>query len=151
MALVSREVLVEVPPERFYAVVRDFGRYPEFVPTVKSCRERRGPGGVEVDYELDLGLKTIGYTLRLTEDPPRRVSWTLLKSDWMSVSSGSWELSADGGRTRAVYAVDIQVRKPPFVPQSLVDRITDELTKVQLPRMLEAFKRRAEGLIPRAT
>jgi ribosome-associated toxin RatA of RatAB toxin-antitoxin module len=40
MALVSREVLVEVPPERFYAVVRDFARYPEFVPTVKSCRER---------------------------------------------------------------------------------------------------------------
>ncbi|HEY7726266.1 MAG TPA: SRPBCC family protein [Anaeromyxobacteraceae bacterium] len=145
MALVSREVLVEVPPERFYAVVRDFARYPEFVPTVKSCRERRVADAVEVDYELDLGLKTVRYTLRLAEDPPLRMSWTLLRSDWMSVSSGSWELAGEGGRTRAVYAVDIQVRKPPLVPQSLVDRITDELTRVQLPRMLEAFKRRAEG------
>jgi coenzyme Q-binding protein COQ10 len=144
MALVSSEVVVAVPVERFFEVVRDYDRYPEFVPTVKGCRARRGPGGVEVEYQLDVGFKTIAYTLRLEEEPPRRVSWSLLKSDWMKVSNGSWELHDQAGSTRAVYAVDIQIKKPPLVPQSLVDRISDELTRVQLPRMLQAFKRRAE-------
>ncbi|HSB19402.1 MAG TPA: SRPBCC family protein [Anaeromyxobacteraceae bacterium] len=144
MASVSSEVLVGVPVERFYDLVRDYDRYPEFVPTVKACRVRRGAGGAEVDYELDLGIKTIAYTLRLEEEPPRRVRWSLVKSDWMKVSNGSWELSDEGGKTRAVYSVDIQIRKPPLVPQSLVDRVTDELTRVQLPRMLEAFRKRAE-------
>ncbi len=144
MAMVSSEVLVAVPVERFFAIVRDYDRYPEFVPTVKSCRARRGPGAVEVDYQLDLGIKTIAYTLRLVEEPPRRVSWTLVRGEWMKASNGSWELRDEGGKTRATYAVDIQIQKPPLVPQVLVDRVSDELTRVQLPRMLEAFRRRAE-------
>lgn len=143
--MVSSEVLVAVPPERLFEVIRDYDRYPEFVPTVKSCRARRGPAGLEVDYELDLGLKKVSYTLKLAEEPPRKVSWTLAKSDWMKVSSGSWELFDQGGKTRAVYSVDIQIQKPPLIPQSIVDRISDELTRVQLPRMLEAFRKRAEG------
>jgi ribosome-associated toxin RatA of RatAB toxin-antitoxin module len=144
MAAVSSEVLVAVPRERFFAIVCDYDRYPEFVPSVKSCRARRGPGGVEADYLLDLGIKTIAYTLRLSEEPPHRVTWSLLRSDWMKVSNGSWELTEEGGKTRALYSVDIQIKKPPLVPQSLVDRVTDELTRVQLPKMLEAFRRRAE-------
>jgi len=144
MAMVSKDVLVAVPVERFMEVVRDYDRYAEFVPTVKKCRARRSSGAVEVDYELDLGIKTIAYTLKLVEEP-RRVSWTLVKGDWMKVSNGSWDLHDAGGQTRAVYSVDIQIQKPPLIPQSLVDRVSDELTKVQLPRMLEAFKRRAEG------
>jgi len=145
MAMVSSEVLVAVTPEELFEIIRDYDRYPEFVPTVKSCKARRGPSGVEVDYELDLGLKRIAYTLKLVEEPPHRVRWTLAKGDWMKVSSGSWELSAAGDKTRAVYSVDIQIQKPPLVPQSLVDRISDELTRVQLPRMLQAFRKRAEG------
>jgi hypothetical protein len=30
------------------------------------------------------------------------------------------------------------------VPQALVNRVSDELTKIQLPKTLEAFKARAE-------
>jgi coenzyme Q-binding protein COQ10 len=38
----------------------------------------------------------------------------------------------------------VQVQKPPLVPQAIVDRVSDELTKVQLPKTLEAFKAKAE-------
>jgi coenzyme Q-binding protein COQ10 len=145
MAVVSQDVLVNVPVERFFEVVRDYDRYPEFVPAVKACRARRGPGGAEVDYELDLGIKRIAYTLKLVEEPPLRVRWSLVKSAWMKTSNGSWELRDEGGRTRAVYSVEIQVQKPPLVPQALIDRVSDELTRVQLPRTLEAFKKRAEA------
>ena len=58
---------------------------------------------------------------------------------------GDMELADENGRTRAHYSVEIQIARPPLVPQALVDRVSDELTKVQLPRTLDAFKARAEG------
>jgi coenzyme Q-binding protein COQ10 len=142
---VTREITIGVPPEKLFDVIADYARYPEFVPSVKSCRPRRSGGTVDVEFELDLGVKTIRYTLRHEEDRPRSVSWSLLASDWMKVSNGSWELIPDGGTTRARYTVEIQVTKPALIPQALVDRVTDQLTRVQLPRTLEAFKARAES------
>jgi ribosome-associated toxin RatA of RatAB toxin-antitoxin module len=142
---VSRDVLVAVPPDRFFDVVADFPSYGEFVPGVKSARLIAADETiVDVEYEVDLGLKTIRYVLRHALDRPRSMRWHLVSSEWMKVSNGSWELEGEGGKTRARYTVEVQIRKPPLVPQSLVDRMTDELTKVQLPRVLEAFRARAE-------
>jgi ribosome-associated toxin RatA of RatAB toxin-antitoxin module len=146
MALVSKEVIVACPPDRLFDVIVDYARYPEFVPGITACRPRGapGPGGHEVEYSLDVGLKKISYVLRHEEHRPRTVRWSLVRGDMMKVSSGSWELSPEGEGTRAVYSVEIQVAKPPLIPQAVVDRISDELTRVQLPRTLEAFKKRAE-------
>lgn len=146
---VSREVLVGCLPERFFDLVSDFASYPGFVPGVKAARPRpAAPGApgaqIDVEYEVDLGLKTIRYVLRHVLERPRRVSWSLLSGEWMKVSNGSWDLVEESGKTRARYAVEIQIAKPPLIPQSVVDQLTDQLTKVQLPRMLEAFKARAE-------
>ena len=143
---VTREIEIAVPPDRLFDVITDYARYPEFVPGVKACRPgaRRGDA-VEVEYELDLGIKRVRYTLRHLEQRPRRVEWSLQSGEAMKVSNGSWELEDVGGRTRARYTVEVQVAKLPLVPQAIVDRVTDELTRVQLPRTLEAFKRRAEA------
>jgi ribosome-associated toxin RatA of RatAB toxin-antitoxin module len=152
-APVARDIVIEVSPEALFDVIVDYDRYPEFVPSVKQCKaRRRAPsagaegGPVEVDYVVDLGVKTVRYTLRHHEERPARVAWELVSSDWMKVSNGSWELASEGAYTRARYTVEVQIAKPPLVPQSLVDRITDELTRVQLPRTLSAFKARAESL-----
>lgn len=145
MAEVAKEVVIDVPVERFFDVVVDYAAYPEFVPGIKACRPRPGEGETLVEYELDLGVKRIRYTLRHVEERPRSVRWSLVSGDMMKVSSGSWELTAEGGKTRARYAVDIQVSKPPLVPQALIDKVSDELTRVQLPKTLEAFKARAEA------
>jgi ribosome-associated toxin RatA of RatAB toxin-antitoxin module len=146
MAVVSKEVVIDVPVERFFDVVTDYARYPEFVPGMKACRVK--PGGAEkhIEYELDVGVRRIRYMLRHVEERPTRVAWSLVSGDMMKVSNGSWELTPEGERTRARYSVDIQVSKPPLVPQALVDRVSDELTRVQLPRTLDAFKARAESL-----
>jgi ribosome-associated toxin RatA of RatAB toxin-antitoxin module len=143
---VSKDVLVACPPERFFDLVVDFARYPEFVPGVKAARPKAAAPGapIDVEYEIDLGVKTIRYVLRHVLDRPRRVSWSLESGEWMKVSNGSWDLAPEAGGTRAWYAVQIQIAKPPLVPQAIVDRVTDELTRVQLPRMLQAFKERAE-------
>jgi ribosome-associated toxin RatA of RatAB toxin-antitoxin module len=142
---VSKEMVVDVPVERFWEVVADYESYSGFVPAVKRTRVVHVELGVkDVEYEVDLGVKTIKYTLRHLEQAPTRMTWSLVKGDMMKVSNGAWELSNHAGKTLARYTVEVQVQKPPLVPQSIVDRMSDELTKVQLPRTLEAFKARAE-------
>jgi ribosome-associated toxin RatA of RatAB toxin-antitoxin module len=145
MAQVRKEIVIEAPLERFYDLVVDYERYPEFVPGIRACRVRSVGGEKHVEYELDLGVKRIRYVLRMVEQRPTRVAWSLVSGDMMKVSNGSWELAADGTHTRAIYAVEIQISRPPLVPQAIVDRVSDELTRIQLPRTLEAFKSRAEG------
>jgi len=144
MAEVSKEVVIACAPDRLFDVLIDYARYPEFVPGIKSCRVLPGKGERQVEYELDLGLKRLRYVLRHVEERPTRVAWTLVSGDALKVSSGSWELAIEGTSTRARYSVDIQISKPPLIPQSVIDKLTDEMTRVQLPRTLDAFKARAE-------
>jgi len=147
MAVVTKKVLIDAPLERFYDIVVDYERYPDFVPGIRRCRVRDGKGEKLVEYELDLGIRRIKYVLRHEEQRPRRVAWSLVSGDMMKVSNGSWELSAVEDRTQAIYSVEIQISRPPLVPQALVDRVSDELTRIQLPKTLEAFKARAEGKV----
>ncbi len=144
MAAVSQEVVIGIPVERFFDLLLDYERYPEFLPNLKACRVKSSQGHKDIEYELDLGIKRIRYTLRHVEERPRRIAWSLVQGDMMKVSNGSWDLTDEGGRTRARYSVEIQIAKPPLVPQAIVDRVSDELTRVQLPRTLQAFKARAE-------
>jgi coenzyme Q-binding protein COQ10 len=142
---VTQEIVIAAPPSKVFEIIAAYERYPEFVPAVKSCLVRRQAGSVEVELEVDLGVKRIRYTLLHVEERPRKVSWSLVRGEWMKVSNGSWELSEEAsGQTRARYTVEVQIARPPLVPQALIDRVTDELTRVQLPRTLEAFKARAE-------
>jgi coenzyme Q-binding protein COQ10 len=150
-ASISREVLIAVRPDALFDVIVDYDRYPQFVPSVKQCRADRRADATDVEYVVDLGIKTIRYTLRHHEQRPSLVRWELVAGDWMKLSNGSWELSEEGGQTRARYTVEVQIAKPPLVPQVVVDRVTDELTRVQLPRTLAAFKARAESLRPAGT
>ncbi len=144
MAEVSKELLIACTPERLFDVLIDYARYPEFVPGIKACRVLPGKGDRQVEYQLDLGLKRITYVLRHVEQRPTRVSWSLVSGDALKVSNGSWELTPEGTGTRARYSVEIQVAKPLLIPQSVIDTLTDEMTRVQLPKTLDAFKARAE-------
>lgn len=145
MASVTKQVIIEAPLEKVFDIVADYERYPEFVPGIRSCKVRSANGEKHVEYELDLGVRRIRYVLRHEEQRPTRVAWSLVSGDMMKVSNGSWELAAEGGRTRALYSVEIQITRPPLVPQMIVDRVSDELTRIQLPKTLDAFKARAEG------
>ena len=144
MAAVSKEIVFDRPAEEVFEVLIDYARYPEFVPGIKACRVLPGKGDRQVEYELDLGLKRIRYVLRHVETRPTRITWSLVSGEMMKVSNGEWALTADGAATRARYTVDIQISKPPLIPQSVIDKVSDELTRVQLPRTLEAFKARVE-------
>jgi ribosome-associated toxin RatA of RatAB toxin-antitoxin module len=144
MSAVTREIVFERPAEQVFEVLTDYVAYPKYVPGILACRVLPGAGPRQVEYQLDLGLKRITYVLRHVETRPTKITWSLVSGEMMKVSNGSWELTAEGATTRARYTVDIQIAKPPLIPQTVIDRISDELTRVQLPKTLEAFKTRVE-------
>ena len=143
---VQREVIIDAPVERMFALIMDFDRYPQFVPGVKACRPKAPApdGSIDAEYEVDVGVRTIRYVLRHRPVPPTALTWSLVSGEWMKVLNGAWELADAGGKTRARYSIEAQITKPMLVPQSVVDRISDELTRVQLHRVLDAFKTVAE-------
>ncbi len=136
----TRSVVINTPVEQVFAVIKDYQKYPEFLPEVKSTRisNRRG-NEVDVHYEVDV-LKKIRYTLKLKEEPPNRISWTFVEGELMRDNRGHWLLEdIGGGKTRATY--NIEMKLGPLVPKSIVNALVDS----SLPKMLEAFKKRAES------
>jgi coenzyme Q-binding protein COQ10 len=139
MAGASRSIVINVPPEKLFDVVTDYESYAEFLPEVKSVRVERAGPSVSVHYEVNL-VKTIKYSLKMTEERPTRVRWSLIKGDFMKENNGSWELKPAGeGKTEATYNIEVGVG--PLVPKTITSMLVDK----SLPSMLEAFKKRAEN------
>ena len=139
----TRTIEVGVPPDKFFDVIADVAAYPRFL---------AGLGMVSVNVDQDQGDtkvvthsvkklgKTVSYTLRYQLDKPKKLSWTLVKGQMMSQNDGSWVLEEAGeGRTRATYTVEAKFGM--LVPKSLVKIMISR----ELPDMLEAFKKEAEG------
>ncbi len=136
--MITREIEINAPVETVFEVVNDFGAYPQFLETTTSAKERKTKKGHFVDFEVSL-IKKIHYTIKVEAEAPQKLSWTFVEGELMKDNSGSWELTSLGpDRTKAVYSVNVQFGW--MVPQSIVD----QLTKVQLPLLLDAFKVRME-------
>jgi coenzyme Q-binding protein COQ10 len=140
MASATRSIVFNAPPDKVFDVVADYEKYPEFLSEVKSIRTSGRQGNqVDIHYEVDV-MKRLRYTLRMTEDRPRGLSWTFLGGDVMKDNSGSWVLEATAdGKTKATYTVDVALG--PFVPRAFVTALVES----SLPKMLESFKKRIES------
>jgi ribosome-associated toxin RatA of RatAB toxin-antitoxin module len=126
--------------DKLFAVIADYQSYPQFLPEVKSIRISKRLGSeVDVHYEIEV-LKKIRYTLRLKEEPPNLISWTFVQGELMRDNRGRWLLEPAGeGKTKATYSIEMKLG--PLVPKSIVNALVDS----SLPKMLEAFKKRAES------
>jgi coenzyme Q-binding protein COQ10 len=142
MASARRSIEVDVPPERFFEVVRDYARYPEFLPEVKavSVGPRTG-NAVEVTYRLDARIKLIEFTLLHVETHPSRIDWRLVRGNLMKRDQGRWTLDpSPSGGTTATYAIELELL--PAVPRGLEKALAEQ----GLPAMLANFKSRAEAM-----
>ena len=140
MAGATRSILINAPPEKLFDVITDYDKYGEFLSEVKKVwtSDRRG-NEVKVHYEVDV-IKTIHYTILAKEERPTRMSWTFVEGEVMKDNKGSWVLEPDGkGGTKATYTVDMALGA--LVPKAIVTK----LAETSLPKMLDAFKRRAES------
>ncbi len=141
MSQASKSIEIKAPVKDCFKVISDYEAYPEFLKETKSVAIGKKSGkSFEVTYELDL-IKTISYTLKITEDAPNGLSWTLVRGDMMKSNTGSWELEAiDKNTTMATYNIDIGLGL--LVPGSVAKMLVSN----SLPAMLEAFKKRIEGM-----
>lgn len=136
----QRSVVVHTPPEKLYAVIIDYERYPEFVPNMVRARlVRRDGHRAEVDFEVKLLGKAIPYTLLFEETPVEGIKWRLVRSSFIKENTGGWHLRADGeNRTHATYKLEVKVAF--LIPKFM----STGLAASELPKVLEAFKKRAE-------
>ncbi len=140
MAGATRSIIINAPPEKVFDVITQYERYAEFLPEVKEVRvsERKG-SEVKVHYKVDV-VKTIRYTILVREERPKRMSWTFVEGEVMKDNKGSWVLEPEGeGKTRATYTVEMALGA--LVPKAIINGLVEG----SLPKMLEAFKRRAEA------
>jgi coenzyme Q-binding protein COQ10 len=136
----TKTIVIDAPMDKVFAVIAAYETYPEFLPEVKKVRTSgRKDNEVNVHYEIEV-MKTVKYTVRLKEEKPNRVSWTFVEGEFMKDNKGSWLLEDAGpGKTKATYNVEMALGA--LVPKSIVNAMAE----TQLPKMLEAFKKRAES------
>jgi len=143
MPKAERSIDINAPIEHVYNVVSSVEAFPEFIPEMKSVSiDETGDGFRIASYELSLFKMSVRYTLKLTENPPTEVRWTLVSGKMLKNIDGSWRLEKiDENTTRATYAQELSVRG--LVPKS----VTSALSNVNLPTMLKQFKDRAESTL----
>ncbi|MDB5036476.1 MAG: putative oligoketide cyclase/dehydratase or lipid transport protein YfjG [Bacteriovoracaceae bacterium] len=138
--MIERKIKIKAPIEIVYQVVRNFQEYPEFLSTTHSAKEKKLKTGVQVDFSVTV-IKAIHYTLKFELEEPTLVAWEFVKGDLMKKNSGSWKLkSLSKNLTEATYSIDIDFGW--MVPKMIIEQVT----KIQLPETLDAFKDRAEAL-----
>lgn len=141
MPAVEKSIDVNCDPKRFYEIITDFERYHEFVPGLKKAKVLEKKGEVyRVEQHVEVLKKTVAFTLRLEGKPGKSLTWTLEKGDLLKANDGGWTIEKKGkdGLT-ATYKLDLEVGM--LVPKAIVNT----LASADLPRMLEAFKARAEA------
>ncbi len=140
MAAASKTITIDAPLEKVFQTITSYDQYPQFLSEVKELKTTNRAGSqVDVHYKVEV-MKTIKYTLRMKEEAPTRVSWSLVEGEFMKENQGSWQLEAAGeGKTKATYSIEMKLGA--LVPQSIVKA----LVETSLPKMLDAFKKRAEG------
>jgi len=143
MAKAERSIVIKAPPEKVFAVITDYEKYPEFLPEVKKAKVEFGSGNVkEVTYTVDIKAKVITYTLKHTARPPDELAWTMVRGEMMKGNDGAWILKALPEGTEATYQIDLKLGA--LVP-SMVERL---LAEQSLPGLLANFKKRIESQNP---
>jgi uncharacterized protein YndB with AHSA1/START domain len=103
---------IDAPIETVWKLVEDVERAPEWQGGLKrlAALERDGDGrATSCESETDAKVRTNKSIVSFTYEPPTRLRWIQEKGDLSSVE-GSWELEdLGGGRTRAVYNIEVDL------------------------------------------
>ncbi|MDZ4660679.1 MAG: SRPBCC family protein [Pseudomonadota bacterium] len=126
--------------EEFYKIISDYEKYPEFLNEVKTCQVIREEGAKKlVEYNISL-IKTFSYSLWMSEEPFKKISWMFASGDIFKTMSGYWELAEEAGLTRATYFLDASFGL--FVPGPIAKGIVN----ANLPNMISAYQKRVKEL-----
>jgi ribosome-associated toxin RatA of RatAB toxin-antitoxin module len=144
MPVVETSVYVDAPVDTVVAVVKDYEKYPEFMPDLKSIQV------LEQDEKRVLAK----WTGRI-EEVKMDIKWTQ-EDVWMSEHhthfrqttgdyekmEGDWRFTPEGNGTRFDSVVDVEFRIP--LVGALIKGLIAKKAKENLESTLNAIKNRAE-------
>jgi len=121
---------IAATPQACFDALIDYERLPEWQGAVRGAkvleRDEAGRGAV-VEYEVDVRVRIVRYTLRQIYDEPRRVASEYLGGDFRDFG-GEWRFEAIGAdRTRA--ELDLRIDPGSFVPRPLRTMIADAVMR----------------------
>lgn len=126
--------------DEFFQIISDYEHYSDFLSEVKNCEVLKEEGNKKlVEYTVSV-VKDFKYKLWMTEEAPKKISWSFDSGDLFKVSTGSWELEDEAGKTRATYSVEAKFNM--FVPGP----IAKALVSVNLPNMVSSYHKRVKEL-----
>jgi uncharacterized protein YndB with AHSA1/START domain len=107
----SSSAEIDAPIDRCWAVVEDVAAAPEWQNSLESVTvvERDGAGrAVVCDIVNDAKFTKVRVRVRMSYDPPHRLTFTRVESDDIDRLDASWELAEVGpDRTRATYTLAV--------------------------------------------
>lgn len=144
---VSETILLNATIAQAMKVITDYALYGEFL---EGCNRteivHQSPDGkvVDVFWDVSVSIKTVEYTLRLTEnDDGMGITWTVVdgKAGPFVKNVGGWRLRETDvpGVIEATYFVDIELNV--WVPEFLKNWVLSS----GLPATLNSFKTRIEA------
>jgi coenzyme Q-binding protein COQ10 len=143
MAKAERTETYDVTPDKIYKAIVDYKAYPEFVAGMSSLKIiESNPTGATVEFSINI-IKNLSYTLKLSHEENKKVSWTLVTGDMMKTNNGCWTLKDLGnGKTEVNYNLEIEFKG--FLPG--LGMIEKTLVNTNLPMTMKAFADRAAKL-----
>ena len=132
-----------VPVQKFYQAIIDYKSYPDFVTGVNEVKIlNSSPSGAEVEFSINI-VKNISYTLKLSHEENKKVSWSLVKGDMMKVNNGEWSLKDLGnGSSEVTYSLEVEFKG--FLPG--LGLIEKTLVNTNLPLNMKCFYERAKKI-----
>ncbi len=129
---------IAAAPERVWAVVTDFDRYPEWAKDVKDVvvrvRDEQGRA-VEVEFRASALGRSTHYTLGYDyTEAPAVLSWRMLRGDIMRTIDGAYHFAStpDGGTdVRYDLTIELVVPLPGFVKRRAEVRILNTVRELK--------------------
>lgn len=140
MAQASVTELISCEASKFYSVIMDFEKYPDFLPEVSECRVvDEGKDYKDVEMTVNF-IKTAKYTIRVRNEQDKKVWWELVEGNLFKKNNGLWELESIGSQTQVKYSLEVDFKI--YVP----GMIAKKAVSVSLPAMVKNFKKRVASL-----
>lgn len=141
-------IMVRAGAEALWDVITDYDHHWQFIPSVMESGLISDDGVRQEMFQRGrtgylLFRKTVHIRLLLEGERPRRLRFRQKEGDFM-VYRGEWRISDAGEGVLLTFLAEV---KPDFFAPSPFVR---KVQKKDLPRVLEAMKRRAEHLQPPA-
>jgi hypothetical protein len=103
---------IAAPAALCYDAIADFDAYPSWSSPITAIHVRsRHPDGMadEVEFELDMKLKTVRYVLAYRWEPPHRLTWKMVEGDLSDIVGSYLFEPLDDQHTKATCSQAVAV------------------------------------------